>query len=515
MVVNYLTSLLMINMGLLGVLLSYSIINAGIMNFSFILDSWSLNFFGLLSLISSMVFIWSYYYMDGESNYGRFLSIVISFVGSMVVLIFMSSFFGAMIGWDGLGVTSFLLVIYYKNRKSLGSGMITALTNRLGDCFFLVILGVSAYSSMHPSFYYLLLIMILLTSMTKSAQIPFSSWLPSAMAAPTPVSALVHSSTLVTAGVYFLMRFNIMSFEWMLSIGSATMLMAGVCACAEMDIKKIVALSTLSQLGVMMISLSLMQKDFCFFHLMTHAMFKALLFMCVGVGIHTIFGSQDFRSFSGVSSILVWPSSLLLISNMSLLGFPFMSGFYSKDLILESFYSSSQSAIMGMLFLVGVGLTTAYSIKMMNLAFYLKTSSLPNSLASGGFSTSVKLPLLTLGLCSIMSGAMLSYWNINFLMTTVLILDKMMPLLFILAGVVLGLLVSNLKIPFLSSMWNLSALFQKSSGFSITMSSPLYYDNGWVEISGGKGSVNLFILMKMVLYPSMGLSVVMVWMTML
>lgn len=427
----------------------------------------------------------------------------------------MRRFFGAMIGWDGLGVTSFLLVIYYKNRKSLGSGIITALTNRLGDCFFLVILGVSAYSRIHPRFYYLLLIMILLTSITKSAQIPFSSWLPSAMAAPTPVSALVHSSTLVTAGVYFLMRFNIIRFEWILRIGRATILIAGVCACAEIDIKKIVALSTLSQLGVIIISLSLIQKDFCFFHLMTHAIFKALLFMCVGVGIHTIFGSQDFRRFSGVRRILVWPSSLLLISNISLLGFPFISGFYSKDLILERFYSSSQSAIIGILFLVGVGLTTAYRIKIMNLAFYLKTSSLPNSLASGGFRTRVKLPLLTLGLCSIIRGAILSYWNINFLITTVLIIDKMMPLLFILAGVVLGLLVSNLKIPFLRSIWNLRALFQKSRGFSVTISSPLYYDNGWVEIRGGKGSVNLFILIKIVLYPSIGLSVVIVWITIL
>ena len=163
------------------------------------------------------------------------------------------------------------------------------------------------------------------------------------------------------------------------------MLMAGLCACAEIDIKKIVALSTLSQLGVMMIALAAHQKDFCFFHLMAHAMFKALLFMCVGVGIHTIFGSQDSRSFAGARRVLVWPSSLLLISNLALLGFPFMSGFYRKDLVLESFYSRNISGLIALFFLVGVGLTTAYRIKMINLAIYLKKSSLPSSLGAGGF----------------------------------------------------------------------------------------------------------------------------------
>lgn len=183
--------------------------------------------------------------------------------------------------------------------------MITALTNRLGDCFLLGILGVAAWARVHPPLVYLVVVLLLLTSITKRAQIPFASWLPSAIAAPTPVRALVHSSTLVTAGVYLLMRFNMASYEWMLAFGRATILIAGLCACAEIDIKKIVALSTLSQLGVMIVALATAQKDFCFFHLITHAMFKALLFMCVGVGIHTIFGSQDFRSFAGVRRVLI------------------------------------------------------------------------------------------------------------------------------------------------------------------------------------------------------------------
>ena len=149
-------------------------INVMVGSLSFILvgDVWSVMFFSLLGLISSRVLSWSYYYMDKEENYTRFVLIVYSFIISIVVLIFMGTLVGALIGWDGLGVTSFLLVIYYKNRKSLGSGIITALTNRLGDCFFLLILGRFFYIE---SYHYLFCLLMLLTSITKRAQIPFSS----------------------------------------------------------------------------------------------------------------------------------------------------------------------------------------------------------------------------------------------------------------------------------------------------------------------------------------------------
>ena len=148
--------------------------------------------------------------MDGEPHYRRFLRVVIAFVRSMVLLIFMSTLYGTLIGWDGLGITSFLLVIYYKNRKSLGRSIITALTNRVGDAFLLILLGLTLYTAGGP---HLCLVLLLLTAMTKRAQYPFSRWLPAAMAAPTPVRALVHSSTLVTAGVYLLLRFNSVGTE--------------------------------------------------------------------------------------------------------------------------------------------------------------------------------------------------------------------------------------------------------------------------------------------------------------
>ena len=162
------------------------------------------------------------------------------------------------------------------------------------------------------------------------------------------------------------------------------MLIAGGRACVELDIKKIVALSTLSQLGVMIISLSLYQKNICFFHLVTHAIFKALLFICVGISIHTIYGSQDFRSFRNLSKGIIYPIRFLTISNIALLGFPFMAGFYRKDMIIERFYSSYSCYIGGVFFLMGVGMTTAYRIKITNLACLNNSRIIPLSIIYGG-----------------------------------------------------------------------------------------------------------------------------------
>jgi len=213
-------------------------------------------------------------------------------------LITFSTMFCTLIGWDLLGVTSFFLVIYYKNRKSLGSGMLTALSNRVGDALFLIILGLRLSHAGGLS--HLQLICLIALAITKRAQYPFSSWLPAAIAAPTPVRCLVHSRTLVTAGVYVLLRYNPHESQWLIVAGSVTILIAGICACAETDVKKIIALSTLSQLGVMMVALGLTLKELCFFHLITHALFKALLFLCIGVFIHNTFGGQDDRSIRAI-----------------------------------------------------------------------------------------------------------------------------------------------------------------------------------------------------------------------
>jgi len=373
-------------------------------------------------------------------------------------------------------------VIYYKNRKSLGSGMITALTNRLGDCFFLLILGLFFYGN---SYFYLLAFLLLFTSITKRAQIPFSSWLPSAMAAPTPVRALVHSSTLVTAGVYLLLRFNIFSIEWMILLGSITILIAGVRACVELDIKKIVALSTLSQLGVIIVSLSLYQKGMCFFHLVTHAIFKALLFICVGISIHTIYGSQDFRSFSNLRKGIVYPIRFLTISNIALLGFPFISGFYRKDIVMERFYSSYSCFRGGLFFLLGVGMTTAYRVKMTNLACLDNKRIIPLSMAYGGLSWQIKGPLTLLGRCSILRGFAIGC-NTR-MRVVVFLIDKIIPLVIISMGFISGLALSNYKNKNFRAILILRPTFQKARFFSVRGEIAKAGDIGFTEELGGPG----------------------------
>jgi len=456
---------------------------AGALPFSVTTDLWSLRFYSLLGLISGVVVCWAYYYMDGEPHFRRFLSVVAAFVRSIVVLIFMRTLYGALVGWDGLGITSFLLVIYFKNRKALGSGMITALTNRLGDAFLLALLGLS-FLPCGPT--YVLLILLLLTAMTKRAQYPFRGWLPAAIAAPTPVRALVHSSTLVTAGVYLLIRFNHKGREWLLPIGTITMLMAGMCACAEMDIKKIVALRTLSQLGVMVVRLGLALKNLRFFHLMRHAMFKALLFISVGVGIHTIYGSQDFRRFSNVSRALPFPRALMRAANLALLGFPFLAGFYRKDSILEGYYRMGQRWTGLAAFLLGVGLTAAYSLKLTSLALMGHLDQVPSSLNGGSSPSTVKSPLLVLGLPSILGSYLLApILTSGVRMTTAG--DKLLPLLCIALGGGVGWRLSYVKAPFLSSIWSIIPVFQARRAVRQATRTVQLVDEGGASSLGGVG----------------------------
>lgn len=214
----------------------------------------------------------------------------------------------------------------------------------------------------------LIRVLVVLAALTKSAQIPFSSWLPAAIAAPTPVSSLVHSSTLVTAGVYLLIRFNFsLGFNLMiflLVISCITMFMAGLGANYEFDLKKVIALSTLRQLGLMMRILALGEYILAFFHLLTHALFKALLFMCAGCIIHNLGGHQDIRFMGGRVSQMPLTCCFFNICNLALCGLPFLSGFYSKDLILEVLSMGYLNFFIYFIFFFSTGLTVCYSARL-------------------------------------------------------------------------------------------------------------------------------------------------------
>ena len=350
-------------------------------DFDLIIDWVSCSFRALVCLISRCVIIFTISYMKGDKKLIRFRLTVILFVISINFLIFIPNLISILLGWDGLGLVSFCLVIYYQNTKSLSAGMLTVLINRVGDCFILVAVSIIIVLGEWNilclwdfcGFGYVNLF-IIIAGITKSAQIPFSRWLPAAIAAPTPVSALVHSSTLVTAGVYLFIRFfnylrvNIWFRTFIVYISIITTIMSGVCALYEYDIKKIIALSTLSQLGVIIISLGLGIPILSLFHLYTHAIFKALLFICSGNIIHCFRGKQDIRQISNVSKLLPVTRVFLNISNIALCGMPFLAGFYSKDLIIERLITGSSNLIIVILGRLGVILTVLYS---MRFSFYI------------------------------------------------------------------------------------------------------------------------------------------------
>nr|QWQ55632.1 NADH dehydrogenase subunit 5 [Ocellarnaca sp.] len=361
-------------------------LNSSSIVMTMLFDWMSLLFMSFVLFISSLVIYYSDEYMFSDISLNRFIILVLMFVLSMMFLIISPNLISILLGWDGLGLVSYCLVIYYQNVKSYNAGMLTALSNRIGDVALLMAIAWMLNFGSWNYIYYLELSelnyelkivggLVLLAAMTKSAQIPFSSWLPAAMAAPTPVSALVHSSTLVTAGVYLLIRFNSLIAgegwgEMLLLIAGLTMFMAGVGANFEFDLKKIIALSTLSQLGLMMSTLAMGFHKLAFFHLLTHALFKALLFMCAGAIIHNMKNSQDIRYMGSLCNQMPLTSSCLNISNFALCGMPFLAGFYSKDLILEIVSLSYMNYFIFFLFFFSTGLTVCYSLR---LAYYSMT----------------------------------------------------------------------------------------------------------------------------------------------
>nr|ARH54293.1 NADH dehydrogenase subunit 5 [Curculionidae sp. 3 AH-2016] len=489
------------------------------------LDWISLMFSSFVMFISSMIMVYSLEYMEGDSSMKRFIFLMLLFILSMLVVIMSSNLVFILLGWDGLGLVSYALVIYYQNLKSYNAGMLTALSNRIGDgaillsIVLLMDLGSWNYHTTLDSMSLnrdtmILSLLIILASFTKSAQIPFSAWLPAAMAAPTPVSSLVHSSTLVTAGVYLLFRFaDLMSEQVKLifmTLSLLTMFMAGLAANLEYDLKKIIALSTLSQLGMMMVVFFLGNKDLAFFHLLMHALFKALLFMCAGIIIHMIGGLQDIRYMGGLSKIFPFTCTCFSISNMALCGLPFLSGFYSKDLIVEVFSMKIFSMFIYLIFFISIGLTVSYSIRLMISVFIGQYNMFHMSYANESSLNFMLKSLFALVLLVIMMGSLMSW--ISFSTPVLIVLPfylKIMTLIIIVISAVFGNEISKLSVlnslklmsfyqgsMFVSSMWNIPVL-STSNLNSFSLSLGKFYtknmDYGWTEFYGSKG---LYFLVK-------------------
>nr|ALO70274.1 NADH deshydrogenase subunit 5 [Aloconota currax] len=505
------------------------VINTSSVEMVILIDWMSLLFMSFVLYISSMVIYYSFEYMQEDKNLVRFILLVVMFVLSMMLLIISPNLISILLGWDGLGLVSYCLVIYYQNIKSYNAGMLTALTNRVGDVALLLgIAWMLNYGSWNYIFYLEIMktdfsmqvisCLVVLAAMTKSAQIPFSSWLPAAMAAPTPVSSLVHSSTLVTAGVYLLIRFNFALNYYLLAgllfIGTMTMFMAGLGANFEFDLKKIIALSTLSQLGLMMSILALGEFKLSFFHLLSHALFKATLFMCAGCIIHSLMNCQDIRFMGSLIKQMPLTCCFFNISNLSLCGFPFLAGFYSKDLILEILSMNYLNIFIYMIFFVSTGLTVSYSFRLVYYSLIGDFNFLSlNNLSDHG--SAMLKSMAGLIFLVIMGGSMLSWliFPTPYFICLPLVM-KLLALIVTFIGLWLGCEFSyftlnyNLKSMnwlklswFFSSMWYMPILSTFGVNyFSLNLGKFLYLniDQGWSEYFGSQKIY--FNIMKMSMF---------------
>nr|YP_009114518.1 NADH dehydrogenase subunit 5 [Zorotypus medoensis]AHY35147.1 NADH dehydrogenase subunit 5 [Zorotypus medoensis] len=491
--------------------LKFLLINSVLIELVILIDWMGLIFSGFVILITSLIMFYSKEYVGGSYE-SRFVYLIFLFLMSMMFLIYIPNLVMVLLGWDGLGLVSYCLVIFYSNQRSYGAGMLTVLMNRVGDLG--ILMGISLmfsvgswnylfnYKFEYSTMVNLGVFLVVLAGMTSSAQMPFSSWLPAAMAAPTPVSALVHSSTLVTAGVYLLVRFNEYLIYYNVTfffycLGSLTMIMAGMGALMEYDLKKIVALSTLSQLGLMFMILPFDSGMLCYFHLMSHAFFSALLFMGVGVIIHSFGDNQDIRFLGNLITLLPGVLIFINLSNFALGGFPFLAGFYSKDLIMEFYCFNGGNVVVMFMYYFGALLTVSYSFRM---SYYLMVSPFKgfvDYLCADNMYLLV-IPMMMLSLLALTGGALLHYlmFNMNFIIYMG-VKFKFLSLMSCLLGILIGYLMvsfksSNFIFLYLkmmcSDMMFLCTLVNELSGLFVVVSSRLsMLDMGWSELLGGSG----------------------------
>ena len=379
-------------------------------------------------IVSSLVHIYSIGYMSHDPHNQRFFSYLSLFTFMMIILVTANNFLLMFVGWEGVGICSYLLVSFWFTRIAANQSSISAfLTNRVGDCFLTIGMfailwsfGNIDYSTVFSLAPYIsenivtvIGICLLIGAMAKSSQVGLHVWLPMAMEGPTPVSALIHAATMVTAGVYLLMRtsplieYSSTVLLLCLWIGAITTVFSSLIGLFQQDIKKVIAYSTMSQLGMMVIAIGLSSYNIALFHLVNHAFYKGLLFLGAGAVIHAVSDNQDFRKYGGLRAFLPLTYSVMLIASLSLLAFPFMTGFYSKDFILESSYGqfSFSSTVVYSLATIGAMFTTLYSVKVLYLTFLTNPNGpLINYKQAHEGDIYMNIPLVVLAVFSIFFG---------------------------------------------------------------------------------------------------------------
>jgi NADH-ubiquinone oxidoreductase chain 5 len=395
---------------------------------SFHFDSLTVSMLIPVLIVSSLVHIYSIGYMSHDPHNQRFFSYLSLFTFMMIILVTANNFLLMFVGWEGVGICSYLLVSFWFTRIAANqSSMAAFLTNRVGDCFltigmfailwsfgnidYLTVFSLSPF--INENIITLIGICLLIGAMAKSSQVGLHIWLPMAMEGPTPVSALIHAATMVTAGVYLLMRssplieYSSTVLILCLWLGAITTVFSSLIGLFQQDIKKVIAYSTMSQLGMMVIAVGLSSYNLALFHLINHAFYKGLLFLGAGAVIHSVSDNQDFRKYGGLIAFLPLTYSVMLIASLSLVAFPFMTGFYSKDFILESAYGQYyfSGTVVYVIATIGAMFTTLYSVKVLYLTF-LTTPNGPltnyNKAHEGDIFMS--LPLIVLAIFSIFFG---------------------------------------------------------------------------------------------------------------
>ena len=397
-------------------------------NWGFNFDSLTVSMLIPVLIISTLVHIYSIGYMEGDPHNQRFFSYLSLFTFMMIILVTGDNFVLMFVGWEGVGVCSYLLVSFWYTRIAANQSSIAAfLTNRVGDCFLTVGLFILLWTFGNIDYYTvfslspfinenvitLACLCLLIGAMAKSSQIGLHVWLPMAMEGPTPVSALIHAATMVTAGVYLLIRsspiieYSSTALLICIWIGAITTVFSSLIGLFQQDINKVIAYSTMSQLGMMVIAVGLSSYNIALFHLINHAFYKGLLFLGAGSIIHAVSDNQDFRKYGGLIQFLPLTYSVMLIASLSLVAFPFMTGFYSKDLILESAYGLYYFTGTTVYYVATIAamFTTLYSVKVLYLTF-LATPNGPLSSYKSAHEGSIymSIPLIILAVFSILFG---------------------------------------------------------------------------------------------------------------
>ena len=401
-------------------------------SWEFLFDQLTVSMFIPVLYISSLIHIFSTNYMAEDPHNQRFFSYLSLFTFFMLLLVSGANYFVMFVGWEGIGVVSYLLINFWFTRLQANKAAILALTmNRVGDMGLSI--GLFALFSIFGSIDYatvfsiapymnetaitIIGLLLLTGAMAKSAQIPLHSWLPGSMEGPTPVSALIHAATLVTAGLYLLVRssplleYSSTALLIITLVGASTAFFAATCGLVQNDLKRIIGFSTISQLGYMVMAVGLSQYNVALMHVVNHAFFKALLFLGAGAVIHSFADQQDVRRLGGLIKFLPFTYTAMLVGSLSLLATPWLTGFYSKDLIIELAYaqysfSGTFAYILGSL---TAGLTAFYSFRLISLVFL----TVPNGpkisyLNSHEASLAVIIPLFVLALFSIFFGFVFS-----------------------------------------------------------------------------------------------------------